>query len=201
MTGRPLDLLARAHDASHYLLHPQALATPASALDVAEVMRACTRLGAPLTFRGGGTSLSGQALSDSVLVDTRTHFQGVEVLDDGRRVRVEPGVTVRAVNTRLARHRRRLGPDPASEIACTIGGVIANNSSGMQCGTELNAYRTIESMVIVLPVGDGDRLRGPRGRPAPGATRAGPAPRAGRDAGPGPRAARATWPRWSGCSR
>ncbi len=153
MTGRPLDLLARAHDASHYLLHPQALATPTSALDVAEVMRACSRLGAPLTFRGGGTSLSGQALSDSVLVDTRTHFQGVEVLDEGRRVRVQPGVTVRAVNARLARHRRRLGPDPASEIACTVGGVIANNSSGMQCGTELNTYRTIESMVIVLPSG------------------------------------------------
>lgn len=116
-------------------------------------MRACARLGVPLTFRGGGTSLSGQALSDSVLVDTRTAFQGVEVLDDGRRVRVQPGVTVRTVNAHLGPHRRRLGPDPASEGACTVGGVIANNSSGMQCGTELNAYRTIESMVLVLPSG------------------------------------------------
>ncbi len=129
-------------------------------------MRACTRLGVPLTFRGGGTSLSGQALTDSVLVDTRTAFSGVEVLDEGRRVRVQPGVTVRAVNARLAPYRRRLGPDPASEGACTLGGVIANNSSGMQCGTELNAYRTIESMVVVLPSGtvvdssrpDADRL-------------------------------------------
>jgi D-lactate dehydrogenase len=116
-------------------------------------MRACARLGVPLTFRGGGTSLSGQALSDSVLVDTRTDFQGVEVLDAGRRVRVQPGVTVRTVNAHLAPHRRRLGPDPASEGACTVGGVIANNSSGMQCGTELNAYHTVESMVIVLPSG------------------------------------------------
>ena len=116
-------------------------------------MRACTRLGVPLTLRGGGTSLSGQALSDSVLVDTRTHFQGVEVLDEGLRVRVDPGVTVRAVNNRLAPYRRRLGPDPASELACTIGGVIANNSSGMQCGTRTNTYRTLESMVLVLPSG------------------------------------------------
>ncbi len=153
MSGRALDLLAHAHDASHYLLHPQALVTPAGVSDIAEVMRACGRLGVPLTFRGGGTSLSGQALSDSVLVDTREGFKGIEVLDDGRRVRVEPGVTVRAVNGRLARHGRKLGPDPASEIACTVGGVIANNSSGMQCGTELNTYRTIESMVIVLPSG------------------------------------------------
>ncbi len=142
-----------AHDASHYLLVPQAVATPADVAGVAEVMRACGRIGVPLTFRSGGTSLSGQALSDSVLVDTRTGFQGVEVLDAGARVRVQPGVTLRTVNAHLAPHGRRLGPDPASEAACTIGGVIANNSSGMQCGTELTAYRTIESMVVVLPSG------------------------------------------------
>ena len=153
VSGRSLDLLGHAHDASHYLLHPQAWVTPAGVADIAEVMRACGRLGVPLTFRGGGTSLSGQALSDSVLVDTRNGFRQIEVLDDGRRIRVEPGVTVRAVNARLAPHRRKLGPDPASEIACTVGGVIANNSSGMQCGTELNTYNTVESMVIVLPSG------------------------------------------------
>jgi D-lactate dehydrogenase len=153
VTGRSLDLLAMAHDASHYLVHPQAVARPHSTEQVAEVMRACARLGVPLTFRGGGTSLSGQALSDSVLVDTRTAFGGVEVLDGGRRVRVQPGVTVRVVNAHLAGYGRRIGPDPASEGACTIGGVIANNSSGMQCGTQANAYQTVESMVIVLPSG------------------------------------------------
>ncbi|ROR91207.1 D-lactate dehydrogenase [Nocardioides aurantiacus] len=120
---------------------------------VAEVMRACTRLRVPMTFRSGGTSLSGQALSDSVLVDTRTGFTGVEVLDGGHRVRVQPGATIRAVNTRLAPFGRKLGPDPASEVACTVGGVLANNSSGMQCGTELNSYHTVESMVLVLPSG------------------------------------------------
>ena len=153
VTGRPLDLLARAHDASHYLLHPKAVATPRSTGQVAEVLRACSRLGLPLTFRSGGTSLSGQSISDSVLVDTRAGFQAVQVLDGGARVRVEPGVTVRTVNAHLAAHGTRLGPDPASEIACTIGGVIANNSSGMQCGTEFNTYRTLESMTLVLPSG------------------------------------------------
>lgn len=150
---RPLDLRARAHDASHYLLIPSAVAVPRDAVQVSEVMRACGRLGIPMTFRSGGTSLSGQAVTDQVLVDTRAGFRGVEVLDDGARVRVQPGITVRAVNARLARHGRRLGPDPASEIACTIGGVVADNSSGMQCGTEFNSYRTIESMVFVLPSG------------------------------------------------
>ncbi|SDT45783.1 D-lactate dehydrogenase [Microlunatus soli] len=153
VTERPLDLAVRAHDASHYLLHPRAVAIPDDADQVATVMAACHRLGLPLTFRSGGTSLSGQALSDSVLVDTRTGFGAVEILDDGNRVRVQPGVTVRAVNARLASYRRRLGPDPASEVACTLGGVLANNSSGMQCGTEQNSYATVESMVLVLPSG------------------------------------------------
>ena len=143
----------RSHDASHYLLRPQAVATAWDAGQVAAIMGVCARRGVPLTFRAGGTSLSGQALSDGVLVDTRAGFTGVEVLDGGARVRVQPGVTVRMVNARLAPYRRKLGPDPASEIACTLGGVIANNSSGMQCGTELNSYATVESMVVVLPSG------------------------------------------------
>src|SRR5450756_734117 len=107
----------------------------------------------PLTFRSGGTSLSGQALTDGVLVDVRRNFKGVEVLDDGARVRVQPGVTVRALNARLARYGREFGPDPASESACTIGGVVANNSSGMACGTEFNTYRTLESVALVLATG------------------------------------------------
>jgi D-lactate dehydrogenase len=153
VTQRSIDRLKYAHDASHYLLVPQTVLTPSSADQVAQVMRACDRAGVPLTFRSGGTSLSGQGLTDSVLVDTRMRFQGIEVLDDGQRVRVQPGVTVRAVNTVLAPYGHKLGPDPASESVCTIGGVVANNSSGMHCGTRLNTYRTLESMTFVLPSG------------------------------------------------
>ncbi len=153
-----------AHDASHYLLTPRAVVTPTSAGQVASLLRGAARSGVPLTFRSGGTSLSGQAGTDQVLVDTR-HFRDITVLDDGRRVRTGPGATVRQVNQRLARSGYKLGPDPASEIACTVGGVIANNSSGMACGTEFNTYRTLASAVLVLPSGttldtarpDGDR--------------------------------------------
>jgi D-lactate dehydrogenase len=145
--------LKYAHDASHYLLVPQTVLTPSSADQVAQVMRACDRAGVPLTFRSAGTSLSGQGLTDSVLVDTRKMFQGIEVIDDGRRVRVQPGVTVRAVNAVLASYGHKLGPDPASESVCTIGGVVANNSSGMHCGTRFNTYQTLESMTFVLPSG------------------------------------------------
>lgn len=150
---RAADRLRLAHDASHYLLHPSAVVTPADAGQVAALLRHSHRTGTPLTFRSGGTSLSGQAVTDQLLVDTRRHFRDLEVLDEGRRVRVQPGVVLRQVNARLAPYGRKLGPDPASESACTIGGVVANNSSGMTCGTEANTYRTLESVLLVLPSG------------------------------------------------
>ncbi|MEU4571691.1 FAD-binding and (Fe-S)-binding domain-containing protein [Nonomuraea sp. NPDC023979] len=146
---RASDRLGMAHDASHYLLTPQAVLVPESADQVAALLRT----GLPLTFRSGGTSLSGQAVSEHLLVDTRRHFRSIEVLDGGARVRVQPGAVLRQVNARLAPYGRKLGPDPASESACTIGGVVANNSSGMTCGTHANTYRTLESMTLVLASG------------------------------------------------
>jgi D-lactate dehydrogenase len=150
---RAIDLHANAHDASHFLLIPQAVVVPSSPAEVGRLLQASAAQGVPLTFRSGGTSLSGQAVTDGVLVDVRRNFRDIEVLDDGARVRVQPGVTVRALNARLARYGRKFGPDPASESACTIGGVIANNSSGMNCGTVENSYRTLESVTVVLPSG------------------------------------------------
>lgn len=151
--ARSIDRFARAHDASHYLLIPDAVLSPADAEGVARAFAAVRAAGRTMTFRSGGTSLSGQGISGDILVDTRSHFREIAVEDDGAAIRVGPGATVRQVNTRLARYRRKLGPDPASEIACTIGGVVANNSSGMACGIVENSYQTIQSMQIVLPSG------------------------------------------------
>ncbi len=150
---RAADRRVRAHDASHYLLVPQAVAEPRDADEVAALFVAARERGTTVTFRSGGTSLSGQGVSGGLLVDTRKHFRRTTVEDEGRTVRAEPGATVRQVNARLARSGRKLGPDPASEIACTVGGVVANNSSGMACGIVDNAYRTIESLSLVLPSG------------------------------------------------
>ncbi|WP_405146751.1 FAD-binding oxidoreductase [Nocardia salmonicida] len=163
---RDIDRYARAHDASHFTLIPTAVAVPTDAAAVGRVFGAARELGLPLTFRSGGTSLSGQAGTTGLLVDTRSRFRGIEILEDGLRVRVGPGATIREVNTRLARYGRKLGPDPASEVACTLGGVVANNSSGMVCGTTANSYATLESLQLVLPSGtvidtgapDADRL-------------------------------------------
>lgn len=153
VTRDPLDLAAVSVDASHYLLSPGVLVRATSTSDVAAAMAAAMRHRVSLNFRSGGTSLSGQGLCKGVMVDTRRAFRGFQVLDDGARVRVRPGATVASVNAVLARYGRKLGPDPASSVACTLGGVLADNSSGMSCGTVANSYRTLDSMVLVLPSG------------------------------------------------
>src|SRR6478736_2272019 len=153
LRSRATDRLALGHDASHFALTPSAVATPFDAADVGRLFVVSAAQGVPMTFRSGGTSLSGQAVTDGILVDTRRYFRDIEILDGGARVRIGPGATVRQVNARLARLGRKLGPDPASEIACTLGGVVANNSSGMACGTVANTYNTLDSLVLVLPSG------------------------------------------------
>ncbi|MBV9003030.1 MAG: FAD-binding oxidoreductase [Solirubrobacterales bacterium] len=150
---RALDLVKYASDASPYRLIPRAVAMPHDTDDVVKLVRWASRTRTPLVFRAGGTSLNGQSQTDSVLVDVRQHWQRVRVLDGGARVRVQPGMLLGHVNRLLARHGRKLGPDPASsDIAC-VGGVIANNSGGMRCGTWADPYSTVSSMTLVLASG------------------------------------------------
>ncbi len=123
------------------------------ASDVAKVLDYGRGAGVPVTFRAGGTSLNGQSQSDGILVDVRRHWSGVEVVDDGARVRVKPGTVLGHANRVLAPHGRKLGPDPAStDIAC-VGGVVANNSGGMRCGVVADSYSTVRSLTFVLPSG------------------------------------------------
>jgi len=153
ITDSLFDRVSIANDASHYLLTPTMVAKPKTAQQMSEIFKITQKHDLGITFRSGGTSLSGQSVTDSLLVDTRKNFKEIEVLENGLKVRVQPGLTVNRVNASLRKFGRKLGPDPASEIACTIGGVIANNSSGMACGTEFNTYKTISSLVFVLPSG------------------------------------------------
>ena len=147
-----LTRLAAAHDASHFYIPPSDVVRADSIEHVAALMgRRGT--GERFTFRGGGTSLSGQAQTADTLVDVRRHFRGVTVHDDGARITCEPGTTLRYVNAVLSPYRKKLGPDPASEGAATIGGIVANNSSGMTCGTDVNSYKTIDGLTVVLPSG------------------------------------------------
>src|SRR6476620_3817097 len=150
---RAIDLVRYASDASPYRLIPQVVVMAHDAVDVAKVLAFGRRKGIPVTLRAGGTSLNGQGQTDGILVDVRRHFNRVEVLDGGARVRCRPGVVLGRVNRALAKHQRRIGPDPASTDIATVGGVVANNSGGMRCGVKHDAFQTLRSMTFVLPSG------------------------------------------------
>lgn len=147
------DLVRYASDASPYRFVPQVVVMAEDVDDISAVFSYAHGKGRAVVFRAAGTSLNGQAQGEDILVDVRRHWTGVEVEDDGARARVQPGTTVVRANATLARHGRLLGPDPASAIACTLGGVVANNASGMTAGTTRNSYRTLASVTLVLPSG------------------------------------------------
>ncbi|MFD3933605.1 FAD-binding and (Fe-S)-binding domain-containing protein [Streptomyces sp. NPDC058611] len=147
------DLVRYASDASPYRFVPQVVVIAEDIDDVSAVLSYAHGRQREVVFRAAGTSLNGQAQGEDILVDVRRHWAGVEVLDEGRRARIRPGTTVVRANAALARHGRILGPDPASAIACTLGGVVANNASGMTAGTTRNSYRTLSSLTLVLPTG------------------------------------------------
>ena len=115
-------------------------------------------------FRAGGTSLNGQSQPDSVLVDVRRHWRRIRIEDGGARARVAPGAVLGYVNRLLARHGRRLGPDPASTQVACAGGVIANNSGGMRCGVVADSYRTVSGLTLVLANGAVSTPRAPAPR-------------------------------------
>ena len=151
--SRPIDLIRYATDASPYRLFPKVVVIARDIEDMRKVLDYARHAGENVTFRSAGTSLSGQAQGDGILVDVRRHWAGANVEAQGRRLRVRPGTILSRANLALLRHGYRLGPDPASASACTIGGVIANNSSGMCCGTTQNAYKTLSSLTFMLPSG------------------------------------------------
>ena len=151
-----LRTLAYGTDASFYRLIPKLVVRVDTEAEVGEVLRHCNARRLPLTFRAGGTSLSGQSLSDSVLMQLGTGWRGIRVEDQGRLITLQPGVVGAHANARLAPYRRKIGPDPASINAAMVGGIAANNASGMCCGTSQNSYRTLQGMRIILA--DGTRL-------------------------------------------
>ncbi|NWJ39574.1 MAG: FAD-binding oxidoreductase [Geothrix sp.] len=150
---RPVDLIAFASDASFYRLIPKAVAFAGSVEDIRGLFRLSHERKIPMTFRAAGTSLSGQSVSDGILVEVARNWRGIQVLEGGAKVKVQPGVIGAHVNHALKFFKAKMGPDPASINTCTVGGILSNNSSGMCCGVTQNAYHTLESLTFVLPSG------------------------------------------------
>ena len=152
----PLSTLAFGTDASFYRLIPKLVIRVESEDEVVELLRLARRDQVPVTFRAAGTSLSGQAISDSVLIVLGDNWNAKEIRGQGMQIRLQPGVIGAQANAWLAPFGRKIGPDPASINACKIGGIVANNASGMCCGTAQNTYHTLAGLRVVLA--DGTRV-------------------------------------------
>lgn len=149
----PLRTLAYGTDASFYRLIPQLVIKVDSEAELVKVLGECHARALPVTFRAAGTSLSGQAVTDSVLIVLGRAWRGHEILDGGAAIRLQPGVVGARANQLLAPFKRKIGPDPASINSCMIGGIAANNASGMCCGTAQNSYRTVRDIRVILADG------------------------------------------------
>lgn len=145
--------LAYGTDASFYRLIPQVVAVIENEDEARTVLAAARQHQTPVTFRAAGTSLSGQALSDGVLALIGEGFATFELADDASQVRVGPGMVGGEVNRRLAPLGKKIGPDPASIGAAKIGGIAANNASGMCCGTAQNSYKTLAGLRVMFADG------------------------------------------------
>jgi D-lactate dehydrogenase len=148
-----ITLTVNARDGGFYEYRPKAVVRVANEKEVIALLGVAREMRLPVTFRAGGTSLAGQTVGEGIIADCSHGFTTIEVLDDGARVRAEPGPTAEMVNRVLRPYGRRIGPDPASIRAARIGGIIANNSSGMITGVKLNAYHTMDSVRFVLADG------------------------------------------------
>ncbi|MGZ5249401.1 MAG: FAD-linked oxidase C-terminal domain-containing protein, partial [Caldimonas sp.] len=171
LVSDPLRLLAWGTDASFYRLVPRLLVVVESEDEVRRVLACCARWRTPVTFRAAGTSLSGQAVSDSVLVLLGEGWNRISIAADAQTVDLQPGVIGALANRKLAPHGRKIGPDPASIDAAKFGGIAANNASGMCCGTAQNSYHTLEGLRVVLADGSVLDTRDPASRAAFAASR------------------------------
>jgi D-lactate dehydrogenase len=149
-----LTLVASAPDAGCYRKTPKLVVRPHTEQEVIAILETLHEHQVPVTFRAAGTSLSGQAVTDSVLLQARgDHWNKYSILENGRYVRTQPGITGNRLNQVLAPFGRKFGPDPASVNSAMVGGIIANNAAGMSCGIHASSYATIRSARIILPDG------------------------------------------------
>lgn len=150
---RLIDRHSYARDASFYRLIPQAIVQPETEAEIQQLFRISQDTQIPLVFRAAGTSLSGQSITDGILVEVARRWQNYHYDEQEQWVQLQPGLIGGNVNRKLAQHGRKIGPDPASLDACMVGGIVANNASGMCCGVRDNAYHTLESVRFILPNG------------------------------------------------
>lgn len=160
----PLRCLVWGTDAGFYRLVPKMVVRSENETQVSQILRQAWEAGVAVTFRAAGTSLSGQAITDSVLLVAGKNWERYSVSDDATEITLQPGIIGARVNEILKPYGRMFAPDPASKASAMVGGIIINNASGMNCGTHANSDKILRSVRIVLADGTvldtaADRLR------------------------------------------
>lgn len=153
MMTDPLYTYAYSGDASSYRLIPAVVVIINTEDEVRAVIEAARAEGLPLTFRAAGTSLSGQAVTEGVLAVLGDGWRRLQIHEGGAQITLGPAVIVAQANRALKPFNKKIGPDPASQATCKIGGVVSNNSSGMCCGVAHNTYHTMARLRIILSDG------------------------------------------------
>ncbi len=148
-----IDRVSYASDAGFYYLIPQVVVQPKTEEEIIQILSLAQKTNTPVVFRGGGTSLSGQCITDGILVELGRFWRKLSIENQAKTVRVQPGITGGMVNAYLKKHAKKIGPDPSSIGAAMMGGIISNNASGMCCGVSQNSYHTIKYVRFILPDG------------------------------------------------
>ena len=137
-------------DASCYAYVPRVVVRAINESEIITLFALSQKYNTPLTFRAAGTSLSGQACSDSVLVLANAFWQDIEIIGNAESIKCSCGVIGIEANEALKPYGKKIGPDPATINNAMIGGIFSNNSSGMCCGVKQNSYNTIKSARFIL---------------------------------------------------
>ncbi len=141
-------------DASPFEPRAFAVVDVTSLQELSKLLACAASCGVSLTFRGSGTSLSGQSMAEDVAVRFRgPAWRGLDVLEQGRFVRARCGTTGGEINAALAPYGRFLSSDPSSIASATIGGMTANNAAGLGCTVANNIYHSLRDMAFLLADG------------------------------------------------
>ena len=148
-----LRLLAWGTDAGFYRMIPQIVIRSNNEEEVSKLLSIASKHNLPVTFRAAGTSLSGQAISDSILIVAGKHWENYKIGPGAETIKLQPGIIGSRVNDYLRPYGRMFSPDPASKNSAMVGGIVVNNASGMNCGTHANSDKILKSVRLVFADG------------------------------------------------
>ncbi len=150
---KEIDLISYSCDASFYSLKPLLVVRPRNIEEIQFLFKISREEKIPVTIRAAGTSLSGQSVGSGILIDISHHWKNYSIQKEGNSIILEPGLIGGEVNQILKKYQKKIGPDPASINSCMMGGILANNASGMCCSVEFNSYHTLKNIKAILPNG------------------------------------------------